>query len=76
MSKKHKSASPGAIQVKNRLKAISEEKLDTMCRLEKGERIVDIQRIVRLTHSSIPTICDNADRITENAKCLCNINCQ
>jgi len=77
MSEKHKSASPSAIQVKNRQKAISsEEKLDTIHRLEKSERIADIQRNVKLAHSSIPTICDNVDRITESAKCLCNINCQ
>jgi len=77
MSEKCKSASPSTIQVKNRQKAIGcEEKLDTISRLEKGKRIVDIQRNVTLTHSSIPTICDNVDRITESAKGLCNINCQ
>jgi hypothetical protein len=77
MSEKRKSASSSAIQVKNWQKVIgSEEKLDIISRLEKGERIVDIQRNVRLAHSSIPTICDNGDRITESAKCLCNINCQ
>jgi hypothetical protein len=31
---------------------------------------------VRLVHTSIHTICDNADRIKESAKCLSNIKCQ
>jgi hypothetical protein len=62
------SASPSAIQVKNQLKTIGiEEKLHIRSRLEKGVRIVDICRNVRLTHSSVCTICDNADRIKESA---------
>jgi hypothetical protein len=69
MSEKGKSASPSAIQVKNRRKTISiEEKLHVTNRHEKGERIVDIHRNARLTHSSVHTICDNADRIKESAK--------
>ena len=41
MSKKHKSASPSASQVKNRWKTVCfEEKLDVISQLEKGERIV------------------------------------
>jgi len=51
--------------VKNWQKAIgNEEKLDTISRLEKGEQIINIKRNVTLTHSSIPIICNNADRIT------------
>jgi hypothetical protein len=66
---KCKSASPSAIEVKNRRKTISiEEKLDAISQLEKGERIVDICRNVRLADSSIHTICDNADRIKESAE--------
>jgi len=62
MSEKRKSASPCAIQVKNQWKTIgTEEKLDTLSRLEKGERYVDIRHNVRLAHSSVRTICDNAD---------------
>jgi hypothetical protein len=69
MSEKRKSASPSAIQVKNRRKTIGiEEKLHVISQLEKGERIVDICRYVRLAHSSIHTIRDNADRIKESAK--------
>jgi IS30 family transposase len=69
MSKKRKSASPSAIQVKNCRKTISiEEKLDIISRLEKGEWIVDIYRNVTLAHSSIHTIRENADRIKESAK--------
>ena len=43
MSEKHKSASPCAIQVKNRRKTIgTEENLDVLSRFTKGERFVDI----------------------------------
>ena len=47
-----------------------------MSRLEKGEQIVDICHNVRLADSSVCTICDNADKIKESAKCLDNIKCQ
>jgi IS30 family transposase len=64
MSEKRKSASPSAVQVKNCRKTIGiEEKLHVISRLEKGEWIVDICCNVRLTHSSVHTIHDNADRI-------------
>jgi hypothetical protein len=70
MGEKHKSASPSTIQVKNRRKTIGiEEKLHVINQLEKGEQIVDICRNVRLTHSSVHTIRNNADRIKESAKC-------
>ena len=69
MSEKRKSASPSAIEVKNWRKTVSiEEKLDIISRLEKLKRIVDIFRNVRLAHSSMCTIRDNADRIKENIK--------
>jgi hypothetical protein len=65
MSEKSKSTPPSAIHLKNRRKTISiVEKLD----FKKGERIVDICRNVRLAHSSVRTIRDNADRIKERAK--------
>jgi hypothetical protein len=48
--------------------AIYEEKLDVTRQLEKGERIVDICHNVRFAHSSVYTIRDNADRITENSQ--------
>ena len=35
---------------------------------EKGERIVDTWHNVRFAHSSVYTVCDNADRITENSQ--------
>ena len=64
MSEKRISTSPSAIQVKNWQQTIStEEKLDVISRPEKGERIVDICHTVTLVHSSVRTICDNADRI-------------
>ena len=73
MSEKRTSLS--ATQVKNRQKSNStEEKLDVISRLQKGERIVDTWRNVRLARSNIRTIGGNADRITESAKCLENIN--
>jgi hypothetical protein len=69
MNDKRKSASPSAIQVKNCRKTIDiEEKLHVITRLEKGEGIVDKCRNIRLAHSTIHTILDNADRIKENAK--------
>jgi hypothetical protein len=37
-------------------------------RLEKGKPIVDISNNVRLVHSNVGTISDNADRITASAK--------
>ena len=76
MSEKRKSTSPTAIQVKNQRKTVGhEEKLDVISRLEKGERIVDILvcRNVRLAHSSVHTIRDNADRIKERAKSGTNV---
>jgi hypothetical protein len=69
MSEKHKSTSHSAILVKNKWNTIGmEEKLDVICQLEKGEWIVDICHSVRFAYSSVSTICDNADRITERAK--------
>jgi hypothetical protein len=61
---KHKSISPSAIQVKNQRKTVgTEDNLDIISQLEKGEQIADIFCNVRLTHSSVRTICYNADRI-------------
>jgi hypothetical protein len=55
--------------VKNWQKTIStEEKLDVISQLEKGERTADICHNVRLIHSNLHTIHDNADRIKESAK--------
>jgi hypothetical protein len=65
----HKSTSPSAIQVKNWRKTIStEEKLDTISRLGKGKRIVDICCNVRFTQHSICTVHDNVDGTGEHAK--------
>ena len=75
MSEKHKSTPPSAIQVKDWQETIStEEKLDVISWLEKGERIVDICHNVRLTHSSVHTICDNDGRITDSAKSGTKVN--
>ena len=53
MRGKCKSSSPNIIPVKNWRKAIiTEEKLQVISRPEKGERIVDIYRNVRIAHSS------------------------
>jgi len=75
MSEKRISTSPSAIQVENWRKTIHiEEKLHTISRLEKGERIVDICHNVRLADSSVRTIRD-IDRFMESAileqECLC-----
>jgi hypothetical protein len=67
-SEKRKSPSPNVIQVKNWQKTIStEEKLDIICQLEKGEQTVDLRHYVTVTHSSVHSIQDNADRIKETA---------
>ena len=46
----------------------TEEKLDVIRWLEKGERIVDICCNVRFTPSSVLTLRDNTERITENVR--------
>jgi len=77
MSEKHNTISPGAVQVRNQWETIGfEEKLDVISQLEKGEQIVDIRCTVRQAHSSVHTVCHNADRITECAEYLDNIKCQ
>jgi hypothetical protein len=74
---KNKSTSPTAIRVKNQGHPIStEEKLDILSRLEKGERTVDKCRNIILAHSSLHIIRDCADRMKESAICLYNIKCQ
>ena len=61
--------SPSAMQLKNRRKTVgTEEKLDVINRLEKGERIFYICRNVRRSRVSVRTIRGNANRITESAK--------
>jgi hypothetical protein len=68
MNEKHKCTPPSAIQVQNQWEAIStEEKIDLISRLEKGEQIVDIWHNVIPTHN-VRTIRDNIDTVTESAK--------
>jgi hypothetical protein len=68
MSEKRLSTSPNAIQAKNQWKAISIGEIpDVRSWQEKGEQTVDVRRNVRLTHSSVCTILDNADKIKESA---------
>jgi IS30 family transposase len=55
--------------VKNQQQTISiEKKLDVKSRPEKCEWTVDTCCSVRVTHSSVRTIFDNAERITECGK--------
>jgi hypothetical protein len=69
MSKKRKSASPSAIEVKNQPKTIGiEEKLSITMLCEKGEQIVNICCNVTLAHGIVRKIHDNADRIKESAQ--------
>jgi hypothetical protein len=69
VGEKRKSTPPRVIQVKNWRKTIStEQTVDVLCQLGKGERIAEKWCNVRFTHSSICTIHDNADRITVSAK--------
>jgi hypothetical protein len=46
----------------------TEEKLDVISQLERGEQVVDKWHNVRFAHCSVHTICDNADRVTESTK--------
>jgi hypothetical protein len=51
--------------MKNWWKIIAfKEKLDVISQLQKSERIIDICCDIRIAHSSVFTICDNAERIT------------
>jgi hypothetical protein len=69
MSDRHKTASPSAMQLKNRWKTINiEEKLDSVSRLERGEWIFDVCQNVRCAYISVHTIRDNADWITGSTK--------
>jgi len=69
ISEKCKSLSSSAIQVKNGDTTIrTEEKLDIISQMVKGEQTVDLCHNVGHTHSSVHTICDNAERIREHAK--------
>ena len=55
--------------MKNRQNTIgNEEKLDVISRIQTGERIFDTRRNVGFAHSSVRSIRDNADGITESAK--------
>jgi hypothetical protein len=66
--RKHKTTPSCTGPVKNRRKAINiEDKLDIKSRLGKGDKIVDICRVVRFAHSSSRIIPDNADRIKQTA---------
>jgi hypothetical protein len=69
MSEKRKSASPSAIQEKNRRNKIGiEKKLRIIMRRDKGDRIVYIRRSVILAHGIVHKICDYADIIKESAQ--------
>jgi len=66
MDEKCKSTLPSVMQVKNQQKTVNtKEKLDIICRLEKGERIVDMCCNVRLAHGFTRTVHDNDDGIKE-----------
>jgi len=69
MSERCKSTLHSAMQVKNWRKVIRiEEQSEVMSWLQEGEWIVDIYHNVRLAHSSVCMIRDNAGRIKESAK--------
>jgi len=68
MSENHKSTSSSAICEKSGKTISTDEKLKVIRWLEKGEWIVNIYHNVRLAHSSLRAIRNNADRIKESAK--------
>jgi len=47
---------------------VTEEKLDVISLLEKGECVVDLCRNVKFAHMNLPSFHHNADRISESAK--------
>jgi hypothetical protein len=53
-----------------------QEKLDVINWPEKGEQRVEICWTVRRAYSRIHTVCYNAARIKEYAKCIDNFKCQ
>ena len=66
MNDKRKSRSSTVIQAKNQQKTISiAGKLDVISQFEKGKEIVDNWHNVKLAHSSVCKVCDNADRIVK-----------
>jgi hypothetical protein len=79
MSGKRKSASPSAIQVKNRRKTIgTEEKLHVISRLEKGERIGDICHNVRLKKvlsQELKDFCSKTTTVVSNRTIPKNYGC-
>jgi hypothetical protein len=70
MSEKRKSTSPTAIQVKNLGETIgTEEELEAISLLKIGRmKCCYVNCNVRLAHSSILKICDNAGRIKDRAQ--------
>jgi hypothetical protein len=44
--------------------------------LKIGEQVVQVWFNIRLTHSSIHTVLDNADRNKENSDCVDSMKCQ
>ena len=75
-SEKRNSTSSGAIQVKNRGKAIgTEENLDVISRLEKGEGIVDIglnAKFALLAYVQfIIMLMEFKEMLSQEIKCLC-----
>jgi len=77
MTEKYKSTSPSAIQVANLRKIISsEDKLDVISRLERGEQIVDTCHNDKLAHSSIckfwVMLTGLKKLLCQELKCLCS----
>jgi hypothetical protein len=71
---KSKSTLSSITQVKNWQKTIStDDKLEVLSQLEKGEQTVNICHNVRFNHSNTRTIRDDADTITEKAKSGTNV---
>jgi hypothetical protein len=69
MSKKRESTAASSIAVNKWRKTITpKEKLDIITQLQKGKRTFNICCGIRLAHSRICTICDNAERIRWTAK--------
>jgi hypothetical protein len=69
ISEKCNCTTPSANQVKNQPNTIStEEKLDVINQPDKGKKIVDTSNNIRFPYSSVYTVSDNAERITESGR--------
>lgn len=74
MSQKRKEHSSASTKKRARNSLSLEIKLEVLKRIDKGERVVDIQRVMGLPESSIRTIRSNADAIRKSVESCTNLS--